>query len=201
MTEPRTFRRSGATGFKTPGGYYFHPARDISNCLGMIVNNAVIMENNRLEEEEKDTEENIETLHTITGMLTGMYEDSQKDVGAWITGFGELYDYLGDDPEKREIYGSLCSFIVLNIYSFLFTSQHTAINSGESLNNVDFSQNYLTGLLSLMDDDKRRDMMKEFNKLSSFPVPPAEILQEMSEGYLENIKKYQEQKKNEEKQG
>lgn len=193
VVEPKVFKRRGAAQgiVNKETGMNYDPKRDISHALPLIMQNSIIMTQNQLTETEQATPENMEILDTFAHMFAGMYLDSRQQLNAWIKGFNQLYEYINETDNAENIYASLCMYMVLNLYSYLFTSVQMATQTGNTFTTQDFTLNFLVSSLSAMGQDKANAYMQDLASVSGImKVPPVDFLAAVPENYIKEIKEF-----------
>lgn len=198
MTEPKVFKRTGATQglVHKQSGLTFDPKRDLSYCISVIIGNSVIMTQNQLEHTDQATPENMEILDTIANMFASMYRDSRQKIKAWVKGFKQLYRYVQTTEGAPEVYASFCMYAVLNMYAYLFTSVQMATNAATAIDTQDFTREFLTASLSVIGKDKAEEYMKDFAQVSAIlAVPPMEFIAVESKDYMKEIRMFQKEQR------
>lgn len=183
--KPTIFTQRGhAVGTVAPSGMAHTPMRDISNCLPHIMNNAIIITQQGI-----STDEQMDHLNCITIALANMYAASRQDNTNWITGFKELYEYLNTYTEAAEVYGNLCANMVLNIFSYLFTSTQMGFKTGETMEPEDSAKIMFTSLLSAMDDKVKSEVNRALQLFgNTHIVPDLTTLLGSSKEYIKDTK-------------
>lgn len=192
MRDRKIFKRKGqASGLlSNRTGMPYDPIRDISNALPLILTNSIIMTQNQIESEGVEVESRVDALDTLAEVLGKMYVDARKELHSWIRGFSELYESLKKDENMYYVYASLCMYINLNIFAFLFTSWQTGLETGDSLEYDDYVKTYLTGCLAVMGKKEADDFIKTYPILSSSaPLPPIHVLTSEASKYMADIEK------------
>jgi len=192
MKEPEVFDSKGETTglVSREGRMAFIFKRDITNCLGKIVMNAVCMVRNVVL--RKESRDMMEHLDKLSAMLANTYQESRYDVKAWIKGFREINQYLEDNPSAQTVYASLCMMIVQNCYAYMFTSTRVGVNSGDSFTDEEEGMLFLTTCASSTHRGEKhlRKYLKEVQPVC--PEMSREMVKMLNGEWEEYLKKVEE---------
>jgi len=205
--KPETFAKmKGAIGAR-PAGSNAPPMvfqRDYAYAMPMIFKNATILTELALEDTVCSSETSraqMEALDTISQFYIRMYGECRQDNITGLSAWREVLDYLGDREEgcsdiiKAEVFGLFNSFITLSLFVYMFSSKGMAISSPDSIDESCYNLETFLSLLSVMEDDKRKEMLSEIRKLGIInPQVDLTALYKQGTSYLEDIKKDQEQR-------
>ena len=143
----------------------FNHYRDLSNCMGHIMDNAVAMTMNI---NTKDPSW-VTHLDFFSKTLCEMYGASRIQLDGWITGFREIEKYIDNNKGASTVYATLCQFVVINMYAYLFTSVNLALNGGNSFGEELNALNFL--MAAAMATRKGEKHLKKYLKEVSGTAP------------------------------
>jgi hypothetical protein len=147
--------------------------RDMGNCWHLLMLEGLSMTNaSYIDPETGRAPDHIYTTLDICGrMIRQIYAASIQDNINGLQAFRQLYDYLDEQEDGKEVYSRFCAFFFQAFFCYMFTSKKMALGLPQDCDDERVIEHTaVLQVLSMLDDHTKRDAIKQIVDRGGWPT-------------------------------